>query len=74
MCNGVSEDRGINVKSRVYNRDLALIQRPNRLHSSKDLAEIITLAQDMKCWRGSTSQTEKVAEVSQTMNWDAKRQ
>ena len=30
----------------VYNRDLALIQDPIRLHSSKDMAEITELAQD----------------------------
>ena len=58
----------------VFNRDLSLIQHPIRLHSSKDLAEITELAQDMKCWRGLTSQIEKAAEVSQTKNWDTKRQ
>ena len=35
----------------VFNRDIALIQHPIRLHSSKDLAEITELAQDRKCWR-----------------------
>ena len=50
----------------VFNRDLSLIQEPIRLHSSKDLAEITELAQDRNCWRGSTSRTEKAAEVSQT--------
>ena len=30
----------------VYNRDLALIQHPIRLHSSKDMAEMTELAQD----------------------------
>ena len=59
---------------KVFNRDLALIQHPIRLHSSKDLAEIIKLAQDRKCWRGLQSLIEKAAEVSQTKNWDAKRQ
>ena len=58
----------------VLNRDLALIHDPIRLHSSKDLAEITELAQDRKCWRGLTSRIEKSAEVSQTKNWDAKRQ
>ena len=36
----------------VFNRDLALIQHPVRLLSSKDLAEITELAQDRKCWEG----------------------
>ena len=58
----------------VFNRDLALIQRPIRLHSSKELAEITELTQDRKCWEGLTSQIEKAAEVSKTKNWDAKRQ
>ena len=58
----------------VLNRDLSLIQDPIRLHSRKDLAEITELAQDRKCWRGLTSRIEKAAEVSQTKNWDAKRQ
>ena len=58
----------------VLNRDLSLIQDPIRLHSSKDLAEITELAQGRKCWRGITSRIEKAAEVSQTKNWDAKRQ
>ena len=58
----------------VLNRDLSLIQDPIRLHSSKDLAEITEPAQDRKCWRGLTSRIEKAAEVSQTKNWDAKRQ
>ena len=56
----------------MFNRDLALIQHPIRLHSSKELAEITDLAQDRKCWRGFTSRIEKAAEVSQTKNWDAK--
>ena len=43
----------------VFNRDLALIQHPIRLHSSKDMAEITELAQDRKCWRGLRSQIEK---------------
>ena len=47
-----------------FNRDLALIQHPIRLYSSKDLAEITVLAEDRKCWRGLTSQIEKAAEVS----------
>ena len=38
------------------------------------LAEITELAQDRKSWRGLTSQIEKAAEVSQTKNWDVKRQ
>ena len=58
----------------VFNRDLSLIQDPIRLHSSKDLAEIRELAQDRKCSRGLTSRIEKAVEVSQTKNWDAKRQ
>ena len=59
----------------VFNRDLALIQHPIRLHSSRDLAKITELAQDRKCWRGLTSQIEKAAaEVSQTKSWDQKRQ
>ena len=58
----------------VFNMDLALIQHPIRLHSSKDLPEITELALDRKCWRGLTSQIEKAAEVLQTKNWDAKRQ
>ena len=57
----------------VFNRDLALIQHPIRLHSSKDLQEITELAQDRKCWRGLTSQIKKAAKESQTKNWDAKR-
>ena len=36
----------------VFNRDLALIQHPIRLYSSKDLAEITELALDRKCWEG----------------------
>ena len=32
----------------VFNRDLALIQHPIRLHSSKDLIEITDPAQDGK--------------------------
>ena len=58
----------------VFTRDLALIQHPIRLDSSKDLDEITELAQDRKCWRGLTSRIEKAAEESQTKNWDAKRQ
>ena len=58
----------------VFNRDLSLIQDQIRLHSSEDLAEITELAQDRKCWRGLTSRIEKAAKVSQTKNWDAKRQ
>ena len=58
----------------VFSRDLALIQDPIRLHSSKDLVENKELAQDKKCWRGLTSQIEKAAEVSQTKKWDAKWQ
>ena len=58
----------------VFNKDLAQIQHPIRLHSSKDLAEITELAQDRKCWRGLTPRTKKAAEVSKTKNWDAKRQ
>ena len=57
-----------------FKRDIALLQHPIRLHSTKDLTEITELAQDNKCWRGLTSQIEKAAEVSQTKNWDAKRQ
>ena len=57
----------------MFNRDLALIQHPIRLHSSKDPAEITELAQDRKCWKGLKSQITKTAEVSQTKNWDAKR-
>ena len=38
------------------------------------LAEITELAQDRKCWMGLTSQIKKAAEVSQTKNWDAKRE
>ena len=52
----------------VYNRDLALIQHPIRLHSSKDLAEIIDLLQGRKCWRTLASQIEIADEVSQTKN------
>ena len=58
----------------VFNRDLALIQHPIRLHSSNDLAEITELAQDRKCWRGLTSQVEKAAEVLQIKNRDVARQ
>ena len=58
----------------VLNRDLAPIQDPIRLHTSKDLAEITELAQDRKLWMGLTSRIEKAAEVSQTKNWDSKRQ
>ena len=58
----------------VFNRDLALIQNPIRLHSSKDMAEITDLAKDRKYWRRLTSQIEKAAEMSQTKSWDAKRQ
>ena len=52
----------------VFNRDLALIQHPIRLHSSKDLAEITELAQDRKSWRGLTPLIGKAAEVTQTKN------
>ena len=52
--------------SLVFDRDLAQVQHPIRLHASKDLAEITELAQDRKCWRGLTSQIEKAAEVSLT--------
>ena len=58
----------------VLNRDLSLIHDSIRIHSSKDLVEITEPAQDRKCWRGLTSRIEKAAEVSQTKNWDAKRQ
>ena len=58
----------------VFNRDLALLQHPIRLHLSKDLAEITELALNRACWRGFASQIEKTAEVSQTKNWDATRQ
>ena len=58
----------------VFNRYLALIQHPIRLHSSKAVAEITELAQDWKCWRGFTSQIEKAAEVSQTKKRDVIRQ
>ena len=58
----------------VFNRDLALIQHPIRLHTGKDLAEITELAQHRKCWRGLASPIVKHAEVSQTKNWDATRQ
>ena len=58
----------------VFNRDIALIQHPISLHSRKDLAEITKLVQDRKCWRGLTTQIEKAVEVSQTKNWDARRQ
>ena len=58
----------------VFNRDVALIQNLITLHSSKDLAEITELAPDRKCWRGLTSLIEKAAEVSQSKNWDVKRQ
>ena len=58
----------------VFNRDLALIQDPIRLHSSKELAEVRELAQERKCWRALTSRIEKAAEVSQTKNSDVKRQ
>ena len=40
----------------MFNRDLALIQHPIRLHSSKDLAEITGLVQDRKRWRGLASE------------------
>ena len=51
----------------VINRDLALIQHPIRLHTSKDLAEITDLAQDRKRWREMSYQIEKAAEVSQSV-------
>ena len=57
----------------VFNRDLALIQHPIRLHSGKDQAEITELAQDRTFWRGLATQIED-AEVLQTKKWDAKRQ
>ena len=57
----------------VFNRALALIQHPIRLHSGKEQAEITELAQDRKCWRRLTSQIEKATEVSQTKNGDAKQ-
>ena len=57
----------------VLNRDLAPIQDPIRLHTSKDLAEITELAQDWKLWMGLTSRIEKAAKVSQTKKWDSKR-
>ena len=57
----------------VFNRDLALIQHPIRLHSSKDLAKIPELAQDRTYWRGLAFQIQKAAEMSQTKNWDATR-
>ena len=57
----------------VFHRDLSLIQHSIRLHSRKDLAEITDLAQGKKCWRGLTSQIEKVT-VSQKKNWDVTRQ
>ena len=57
----------------VFNRALALIQHPIRLHSGKEQAEITELAQDRKCWRRLTSQIEKATEVSQTKNADAKQ-
>ena len=58
----------------VFNIDLALIQHPIRLHSSKDLAEITELEQNRKYWRRLTSRIERAAEVSQIKNWDTKRQ
>ena len=58
----------------VFNRDLALIQHPIKLYSSKGLAEITELAQNRKCWRGLITQIEKAAEVSQAKNWDAKEE
>ena len=58
----------------VFNKDLAFIKHPIRLHSSKDLAEITELAQDKKCWRGLASQIEKAAEAAQTKNRDATQQ
>ena len=57
----------------VFNKDLALIQHPIRLHSIKDLTNITELAQDKKCWRGLASELKKAAEVSQTKNWDGTR-
>ena len=58
----------------AFQGDLTLVQHPIRLHSGKDLAELTELALGRKCWRGLTSQIEKTAEASQTMNWDVKRQ
>ena len=58
----------------VFNKDLALIKRPIRLTSSKDLAKITELAQVRERWRRLTSEIEKTAEVSQSKNWRAKRQ
>ena len=58
----------------VFNRDLALIQHPIRLHTSKDLANITEVAQVRKCWRALASQIEKAAEVPQTKNWVAAQQ
>ena len=58
----------------MVNRDLALIQHPIKLHSSKHLAEITDLAQGRKGSRGLALQVEKAAEVSQTKNWDTTRQ
>ena len=36
--------------------------------------KITDLAQDRKRWRGIASQIEKAVDVSQTKNWDARRQ
>ena len=58
----------------VFNRDLALIQHPIRLPSSKDLTEITELARDRKHWRRIASKIEEAAKVSQTKNWDATQQ
>ena len=58
----------------MLKKDLSLIQYPIRLHSSKDMAEIKELAQDRKYWRGLTPHIENAVEVSQTKNWDEKRQ
>ena len=53
---------------------IQLIQHPIRVRSIKNLAEITQLAQGRKCWRGFTLRIGKAAEVSQTKNWDVKRQ
>ena len=43
----------------VFNRDVAPIQHPIRLHSSKDLVEVTDLAQDRKRWSILSSPIEK---------------
>ena len=57
-----------------FNTDLALIQHPIRLHSSKDLIAITNLVKDGKRWRGLASQINKPAEESLTKNWNVARQ